>query len=60
VPFRKMKDTLLANDSLAGLYRFAVDNFINGLIQATPTEGHPSAPSSDPVAGPSHGRRDHD
>jgi AcrR family transcriptional regulator len=33
IPFRKMTDTLLANDSLTALYGFAVDNFINGLSQ---------------------------
>jgi AcrR family transcriptional regulator len=36
VPFRKMKDTLLADDSHAALYYFAVDNFIGGLSQAVP------------------------
>lgn len=33
VPFRKMKDTLLSGDSLPGIYRFAVDHFINGLSE---------------------------
>jgi TetR/AcrR family transcriptional regulator len=31
IPFRKMTDTLLADDSLTDLLGFAVDNFINGL-----------------------------
>lgn len=50
VPFRKMKDTLLANDSLAGLYRFAVDNFISGLTQISTEKDQPAAPSHDPKA----------
>jgi hypothetical protein len=40
-----MKDTLLADDSHAALYYFAVDNFIGGLSQAVPfkrvSEGEP-------------------
>lgn len=36
IPFRKMQDTLLADDSFSALYRFAVDNFINGLSHAAP------------------------
>lgn len=60
VPFRKMKDTLLANDSLAGLYRFAVDNFINGLTQVAPAEGRQARPHCDPRAGSATARRDHD
>ena len=36
VPFRKMKNTLLADDSHAEFYRFAVDNFIRGLTQTRP------------------------
>ena len=47
VPFRKMKDTLLADDSHSAFYRFAVDNFIGGLSQGMPFERvpevHPSA-----------------
>jgi hypothetical protein len=31
VPFKKMKNTLLAGDSHLALYRFAVDHFIGGL-----------------------------
>jgi len=38
VPFRKMKDTLLADDSHSEFYRFAVDNFIGGLTQAVPLQ----------------------
>jgi AcrR family transcriptional regulator len=38
IPFRKMTDTLLADDSYTALYGFAVDNFINGLSMATATE----------------------
>ena len=33
VPFRKMKDTLLADDSHSAFYCFAVDHFIGGLSQ---------------------------
>ena len=40
IPFRKMTDTLLADDSLTDLYGFAVDNFINGLSRATGPEDH--------------------
>lgn len=36
VPFRKMKNTLLADDSHSEFYRFAVDNFIRGLTQTRP------------------------
>lgn len=50
VPFRKMKDTLLVNDSLAGVYRFAVDHFISGLAAGAPLEDPPAAPA----------RRNHD
>ena len=38
IPFRKMTDTLLANDSLTALYGFAVDNFISGLSTAAAME----------------------
>jgi len=38
VPFRKMKDTLLAGDSHSAFYRFAVDHFIAGLSQGVPFE----------------------
>ena len=31
IPFKKMQGTLLANDTLTDLYRFAVDHFIGGL-----------------------------
>ena len=34
VPFRKMQDTLLADDSFEALYRLAVDHFISGLSPA--------------------------
>ena len=44
IPFRKMKDTLLSGESLPALYRFAVDNFINGLMQTRPSEGVRAAP----------------
>jgi AcrR family transcriptional regulator len=33
VPFRKMKDTLLADESHSAFYDFAVDHFIGGLSQ---------------------------
>lgn len=46
VPFRKMKDTLLADDSHSALYRFAVDNFIGGLSQAVPFERASEGPQS--------------
>ena len=38
IPFQKMQSTLLADDSFSALYRFAVDNFINGLSQPAPTQ----------------------
>ena len=38
VPFRKMKDTLLSGDSLPGIYRFAVNHFINGLSESRSDE----------------------
>jgi AcrR family transcriptional regulator len=40
IPFRKMTDTLLADDSLTDLYGFAVDNFINGLSRTSAAEDH--------------------
>jgi len=55
VPFRKMKDTLLADDSHAALYYFAVDNFIGGLSQAVPfkrvSEGQPPVESKEKPEG---------
>jgi TetR/AcrR family transcriptional regulator len=55
VPFRKMKDTLLADDSHAALYYFAVDNFIGGLSQAVPfkrvSEGAPPVESEEKPRG---------
>jgi len=38
IPFRKMTDTLLADDSHAALYGYAVDNFINGLSPTAAAE----------------------
>lgn len=43
VPFRKMQATLIADDSLAALYRFAVDSFINGLSPAPAAGDAPGA-----------------
>jgi hypothetical protein len=46
-----MQDTLLADDSHAALYCFAVDNFIGGLSQAVPfkrfSEGEPPVESEE-------------
>ena len=42
VPFQKMQDTLLADDSFTALYSFAVDHFIHGLVPRPP-----SSPVSD-------------
>ena len=42
IPFRKMTDTLLADDSLTALCGFAVDNFINGLSYTTASESSAS------------------
>lgn len=51
IPFRKMQDTLLADDAFSALYRFAVDNFINGLFQPAPTQ---VAAGDLPAAGEHH------
>jgi len=59
IPFRKMTDTLLADDSLTALYGYAVDNFINGLSPATAMQdGGRTSPAGKQASVPSSKRDD--
>jgi AcrR family transcriptional regulator len=46
VPFQKMQDTLLADDSFAALYGFAVEHFIHGLLPRPPLSPAPDSGTS--------------